>query len=379
MPGSTQDFLSAFRVHLVAVDVRSDPAATAPPASHLSALPEARAAAPARVLAVIVTHEPDREALRGLVESLVEVTASVLVVDNSESQAGCVSAQAVAAACGAEAICNPRNLGVAEAQNIGLRAARERGFTHVLLLDQDSVLEADAVPQLLAAFRALRDAGEPVAAVGAAFVDPRTGRAYPFVRLGRLRMRKSRPQPGAVTECDLLISSGCLIALDALAVVGEMDSGLFIDYVDVEWCVRARAAGFKVFGVADARMHHTIGDNSVRVLGRQFDLHRPVRYYYFARNALLFARKPYLDARWRLHLAYRTFGQLALFGLLAKGRRERLPWLLLGLWHGLLGRSGRLGGPEGLAELRPRRESAAAQRVEEADLPAVRSAPVVRD
>lgn len=308
-----------------------------------------------RILGIIVSYDPDRDALGALVESLVAAGVDALIVDNSESEVGCVSAVAVAAAYGAEAVCNPRNVGVAEAQNIGLRQARERGYTHALLLDQDSVLEGDAVAQLASAFQALREAGQPVAAVGASFVDPRTGQGYPFVRLRQVRMGKVWPRPGEVVECDLLISSGCLIALDALTAVGEMDSSLFIDYVDIEWCVRARAAGYRVFGVADARMHHTIGERTVNVLGRPFNLHGAVRHYYFIRNALLFARKPYLDARWRLHLGYRAIGQLVLFGVLAKGRRERLPWLLRGLWDGLLGRSGRLGGPDGLAHLSPLR------------------------
>lgn len=345
---------------LDAPDSRTNPADRPGSATPGHALLEPGNDQPARVIAVIVSHDPDRDALIAVLESLAASGACVLVVDNSESEAGCARVQAIAAAHGAEALCNPRNLGVAEAQNIGLRLARERGFTHALLLDQDSVLEADTVAQLVGAFHALRRAGQPVAAVGASFVDSRSGFHYPFVRLRHVRTGRIWPQPGEVVECDLLISSGCLIGLDVVSQVGEMDGGFFIDYVDIEWCVRARAAGYKVFGVADARMHHTIGERTVRVLGRLFNLHGAVRHYYFSRNALLFARKPYLSARWRLHLAYRVLGQLVLFGVLAKGRRERLPWLLRGLWDGVLGRTGRLGGPDGLAALRPPRRPAAA-------------------
>jgi len=319
--------------------------------------PSPEAQASATVLSIIVSYEPDRQTLLALVESLIAMGSAVLIVDNSESEVGATSARAVAGAYGAEFICNPRNLGVAEGQNIGLRIARQRGCTHALLLDQDSVLEADTIPNLLEAMRTLRARGEPVAAVGPSFVDPRNDLHYPFVRLRHLRMGKLWPQTGDAVECDLLISSGCLIALDTLPQVGEMDGSFFIDYVDIEWCARARAAGLKVFGVADAKMRHTIGDHSVRAFGRIFHLHSPVRNYYFIRNAVLFARKPYLSWRWRCHVAYRIVGQFVLFGVLVPLRVSRLGWMLRGLWDGLINRRGRLGGANGIPSMRPIRDA----------------------
>lgn len=299
------------------------------------------------VLAIIVCYEPDRDALVDLLVSLATCHVSTLLIDNSESDVGCVSTRAIAHAFGAEYLCNVRNVGVAEAQNIGLRRARERGLRYALLLDQDTTLEDGALARLIAACESLTEAGQPVAAVGPAFADPRSDTAFPFVRLQRLRMGRVWPLNGHAVECDLLISSGSLIPLSVLDAVGDMDASLFIDYVDIEWCVRARAAGFKVFGVSDARMQHRIGDRSFRLFGRTFQLHNPIRNYYFTRNALLFARKPYLTLRWRIHLLYRVAGQFVLFGLFAPQRFQRLRWMLRGLWDGLLGRGGRLGGPNG--------------------------------
>lgn len=306
-----------------------------------------------RVLATIVSYEPEREGLAQLVDTLASQGIEVLIVDNSESEVGRVSAQAVAQAFAVEYVGNPLNVGVAAAQNIGLRAARKRGFTHVLLLDQDSTLQADTVACLVDAFLSLRDAGALVAAVGPSFVDPRSGYLAPFARLRHVRMSKVRPVASAPVECDMLISSGCLLCLEAVERVGLLDESLFIDYVDFEWCVRAQSVGYKVFGVAEATMEHTIGDDSITVLGRVIALHSPVRNYYFIRNALLFVRKPYLTLRWRLHLLYRAGAQLALFGLLCPDRMRRSRWMLRGLWDGLLGRAGRLGGPAGLKPLRP--------------------------
>ena len=301
---------------------------------------------------MVVSYEPDRDMLMQLVERLVG-TAEVLIVDNSESEAGVTSAAAVGRAYGCAVLRNPRNMGVAVAQNLGLRAARLRGFRYALLLDQDSYPEAGTIDVLVRSLESLRASGERVAAVGASHVDPRNGSRYPFVRLRRVRMRKVWPEAGTSIACDMLISSGCLIALDTLDDIGEMDADLFIDYVDFEWCRRAASKGYRVFAVADARMHHTIGDQSFCALGRSFNLHGPLRQYYFIRNALLFMRKPYLSLRWRAHLAYRVGGQLVLFSVFAPERVRRLGWMLRGLVDGLRGRAGRLGGPDGLASKRP--------------------------
>lgn len=305
------------------------------------------------MLATIVSYEPECDGLARLVDTLSSRGIDVLIVDNSESEAGRVLAHAVAQAFAAGYVGNPFNIGVAAAQNIGLSSARKRGFTHVLLLDQDSAVQLKTVDQLVAAFVSLQDAGQEVAAVGPSLVDPRSGYRAPFPRLRYVRMEKRVPKPGEVVECDVLISSGCLISLAAVDRVGPLDEGLFIDYVDFEWCVRAQAHGFKVFGVADAVLTHTIGDSPIKVLGRVISLHSPLRNYYFIRNGLLFLGKPYLSLRWRAHLLYRVAAQFVLFGCLCPQRLKRIGWMLRGLWDGMLGRTGRLGGPAGLKPLRP--------------------------
>lgn len=303
--------------------------------------------------AVVVSYEPDPASLSTLLQEVRSAGVQVLVVDNSETDAGRAAARKAAQGSGAEYIGNPLNLGVAAAHNIGLQLARERGAAQVLLLDQDSRLSPQAIAMLHAALERLRATGESVAAVGPSLVDPRCGRRLPFGRLGWLRMRRLAAAPGDIVRCDALISSGCLIDVQVLTRTGLLDEKLFIDCVDLEWCARTVAAGYRLYGVADAQMAHTIGEAAVRVLGRTVPLHGPLRHYYFIRNALLFIRKPGVSLRWRLHLAYRIVGQFTLFSLLRAPRLQRLRWMFKGLWDGLLGRGGRLGGPRGLKVLSP--------------------------
>lgn len=308
----------------------------------------------ANVLAVVVCYFPDVAAVAALAQRLLLTDlADVLLVDNTESNDVCSRLRAAVAGLSVEVICRGVNLGIAEAHTLGLQLAKQRGYRAVLLLDQDTQLEQDALRELVNALDALRARGERVAGVGAIFRDPRCEQVFPFVRLGRLRMHVVTVTGTAPVECDLLISSGSLIPVDAAEAVGPLDRDLFIDYVDMEWCARARARGWKLFGVPSARMLHTIGETTLTVLGRTIPVHSPQRQYYLIRNALLFARKPYLPLNWRVHLVYRAVTQVVMFGLLCGPRIARLGWLLRGFWDGMLGRSGRLGGPLGSGTRRP--------------------------
>lgn len=100
--------------------------------------------------------------------------------------------------------------------------------------------------------------------------------------------------------------------------------------------------GFKVFGIPKAQMHHSIGDRVLHLFGRRLPVHAPPRQYYLVRNALLFARKAYLPLNWRLHLLFRATAQFIILSCFCALRLERARWLVLGLWHGVKGRIGRL-------------------------------------
>jgi rhamnosyltransferase len=41
-----------------------------------------------------------------------------------------------------------------------------------------------------------------------------------------------------------------------LDVVGGMNDSLFIDYVDIEWCLRAKNLGYEILGCYRALMNH---------------------------------------------------------------------------------------------------------------------------
>src|SRR6185312_14441774 len=238
------------------------------------------------VCAVVVSYRPEPDAMVRLVDAVMPQVGAVVLVDNaSDGDWNQVLGRRLSAQGGAM-LRQSRNLGLAAAQNVGIDWAREHGYRHVLLLDQDSEPSDGMVAALHGALEALSMAG-PVAAVGPRFHDLREHRDAPFVRIRFPFNRKLRCDRSTPTiACDFLISSGMLIPLAVLDRVGPMDAGLFIDNVDLEWCFRARTQGFALHGVCAATMRHRLGDTRRTLpfaLG-QVVVHGPLRLYYMMRN-----------------------------------------------------------------------------------------------
>jgi rhamnosyltransferase len=272
----------------------------------------------ATVIAVAVTYHPEAETLERQLAALAPQVARMIVVDNGSRDEDLAPARAA----NAEVIGLGRNLGLAAAQNRGIERALAAGATHVLLMDQDSVPMPGMVDRLLAA-HAL-PASRPVAAVGPRAFDPRSGTSLDhLVRRGWRFCQRPTPETAAAPlVVEHLIASGCLISASALEKIGAMDESLFIDAVDIEWCMRARAAGFRLLLETRAVLEHRLGRHGIRLRTgtkrvRTLALHSPMRQYYIFRNNLLLCRRPYVDRAWwwlMLKVLPRRFAFYLIFG-----------------------------------------------------------------
>lgn len=252
------------------------------------------------VVGVVVTYNPDENLLREQTRQLKSQVHAIVWVDNASAH----SLDRLAAELGVQLLQFEQNQGVARAQNAGVEAARRWGADAVLLMDHDSVPAADMVVRLCQVMGPL----PTVAAVGPHYRDPRgeSASATPFVHIEGLSMKRlQRHASEDSVEVDHLIASGCLIRMQAWDQVGPMNEVLFVDFVDVEWCLRARAQGWSVRGVWTAAMSHTIGHELVTRFGRRFNVHSPARMYFHVRNGLVLYRQPWIPLNWRLVSAYR--------------------------------------------------------------------------
>jgi rhamnosyltransferase len=296
----------------------------------------------ASVHAVVVAFRPDPKQLLQLVTALAQQVGVVHVVDNTPAgQQGAFADGAIPDGCNLVTL--GVNQGVATGFNHGIRLAAQAGATHVLLSDQDSLPSPGMVQSLLATCTSLAADGVDVAVVGPDFfndVDERSFRfdairgAWPFYR----RTRPTEAQP--VIEVAAVISSGALIPVQSIERVGLMLDAMFIDFVDIEWCERARAKGLRCFADGRARMRHTMGEASMRVWllnWRTIARYGPLRLRYQAQNASYLLTRRYVDARLKVALAWFLLGKLYAYAVFGVDRRNEVRALVGGLLRGLRG------------------------------------------
>lgn len=224
-----------------------------------------------RVAAVIVSHRPDA-ALDRVLDAALAQAGRVVLVDNGSGPA--VQDRLAARAAADERltlIANPGNAGLAAAQNQGLEAALAGGADWVLLLDDDSVPADAMVATMLATWRTLSDRCR-VGLLTPRLTDPEgTLRPRLLTARGRFDLARTPLTAGSVVRDGVFaIASGSLVRAGVLRVAGRMDARFFIDYVDVEFSLRLRRAGFEIVGVGDAVLNHRLGEvRTARLFGRE--------------------------------------------------------------------------------------------------------------
>lgn len=296
--------------------------------------------------AVVVTFHPDHGKLNDLILALVPQVFRIVLVDNGSAPGTITWIKGHVLANSIKLIAFDHNAGLARAQNEGINEIRKLGAKHVILFDQDSVPEPDMVTNLLAVVHAKVASGVKLGAAAPVYKAADAQSFSGFVRLGWLDFRRVTCAGGQdCIEAHFLISSGTLIPMAVIDDVGGMEDQLFIDHVDTEWCFRAQARGYVLYGVCGARMSHHLGNQRQRVWlfrWREVPHHSPFRYYYIFRNSLLLQRRSYMPFRWKLSDAYRCLRAIVYFGVFSTTRYENLRMMCKGIRHGIKGVSGKM-------------------------------------
>ena len=233
----------------------------------------------------------------------------------------------------------PQNLGTAGALAAGLTyAALEKRHDWIWMFDQDSVPAPDALDAMLEEVQRLGSEASDIAMLAAIPVDEnmKTSSTPWF-----WRNRFVKPEPQLLRQpvlfTDLVITSGSMVRRQVVEDIGLPRADFFIDFVDYEYCLRARKRGYKIAVITRAKLRHEVGKaHKVRFLGRThlWSEHHPFREYYYTRNLAysVWWLYPNLAAKgfFLLHVMRRAVGVL-LFG---PGRLASLKKILQGLYDG---------------------------------------------
>ena len=226
------------------------------------------------IAGVVVLYNPDQNVI-GNIQSYISQLSMFYVVDNSEVCNNKII-ETIKAFNNSKYIFNGENLGLAKALNIGAEEAIKDGFKFLFTFDQDSKATPGMIETMIS-FLGKHD----YSSIG--ILSPfQDNKGY------------KKPPIKKITKVSNIATSGNLLNLDAYKQVGPFLDELFIDYVDVEYCLRLNNSGFKVIRLNDAILMHNLG-NIVkrRFLFRKVAVtnHSPLRLYYRTRNRFYVIRK----------------------------------------------------------------------------------------
>jgi N-acetylglucosaminyl-diphospho-decaprenol L-rhamnosyltransferase len=258
----------------------------------------------------------------------------VIVVDNASGDdsvahiSGAIDANAWGGWC--EVIALPRNGGFAYGNNRAIERAQQLdpALAAMLFLNPDTVVRPGSLRALLSHLDSHSQAG----IVGASIEDEQGARqrtAHPFPSpltefvdgsqlgiAGRLLGlgTMSEPAQDRSHACDWVSGACFAVRRQVFERIGLLDEGYFLYFEEVDFCRRARRAGWACWYVADARIvHHEGSSTGIRAVGRR----RPA--YWFASRRRYFTK------------AYGTTGLIAADLLWAIGRASYLVRRAIGL------------------------------------------------
>ncbi len=290
------------------------------------------------IFGILVTYHPDKD-LRQRVEQIRPQIDKLLIIDNKSAPECIDMIREISADFDVDVIENRSNLGIAEALNQGFKYAEGFGgkYRWILTLDQDSHCYPKLIEQLTSAYDHCPFKDE-VGIIGTNYQEKTTK---------RILHKTSTDDPWE--EVKNLPTSGCITSLNAFSRVGEFRKDLFIDYVDIEYCMRLRAHGYRVLIAPKIGMVHPLGYYRVSklhklIFGESMVTSYPsLRHYYWTRNGVTLIRENFRrEIRWSLHQAYYLFFRRIMTILLFEDKKLiKIGNIALGVWHALVSRGGR--------------------------------------
>jgi len=229
------------------------------------------------IAAVVILFYPDKSTIDNLL-SYSSFVDTLYAIDNSENPSARFTEE-IKKIPNCIYLHDGENKGIASRLNQACKLAKERGFSWLLTMDQDSQFLRENISTYISCVRTMGNIGQ-IAMTG---VEITNG--------GRANV------PCQFTEVTTLITSGSIINLSLFDRIGAFDEALFIDQVDLEYCYRAVLNGYKIVQFKHIFLKHSLGVVSVhKSLKNLKDTHRtlhsPVRLYYITRN-YLYVRSKY--------------------------------------------------------------------------------------
>lgn len=271
-----------------------------------------------KVMAGIVTFNPDMERLKENLEAvLAESVDHLLIFDNNSENIDAI--RRIAEQKQIKLYENKTNAGIASALHYIMEYAISKQFDWVLTLDQDSVLLPGLVDQYRKYAVQLKDA------------------AMLTCSIQDRNFSDDTMQTDNVHEIIRCITSAAFTSVPCYSQTTGYDESMFIDYVDFDMCYTLEEAGFKIYQIPFIGLLHEVGSGrNVSFLGKQYIVynHSAFRKYYLVRNSIYCAKKhPQFDSLFKTKL--RVWREMLFVLLYENNKREKLYRMCKGYFDGV--------------------------------------------
>lgn len=288
-----------------------------------------------KVICILVLYKPSAALLEKAIKSIVNQVDLVWISDNTPGGFKGIDTIAGFFKSKLKYSLMDGNMGIAKAQNAGIRYALDNDFDFIYFLDQDSLSPSGIVNGLLRQFKDLESMGIKVGGVGAQPFNRDTGKIY------EANVKKGKQVKDGVVEVTELINSSSLFTKELFISAGMMDESLFIDGVDHELCWRANhKALYRFFKVTSLLLNHKQGEGDRRILGLTIRITTPFRIYYQYRNYFWLIRRDYVPTYWKVSNGIKYFCKYFYYSLFCKPRIDYFKRMNKGIFDGIRGEKG---------------------------------------
>jgi len=235
---------------------------------------------------------------------------------------------------------NEENLGFAGGNNVGIRRAVEEGFSFVMLLNNDTEVEADFLKQMISKFQSRPNLGMVQPSIF--FLHEKTkiwsagGKWDSFLGRAITIGDREMAENFELKDREIDWATGCcvMISRKALEQLGLLNEQYFTYFEDVDWSLRLRDKGYKIELASEAWVYHEAGASSKE---KHSEGTLSARVFYFhVRNQIFLLRNRLSGISFYAALGYhglRFFAWMAYFCL--RGRFQKLKAVARGINHGL--------------------------------------------
>jgi len=182
-----------------------------------------------------------------------------------------------------EYICNKQNYGIATCLNKAAHILNQKGFKWMLTMDQDSSFISKTAESYFHSFRQQLWNSTDIGLVA--------------LNSDSSKEQIELSENSSFTFINTAITSGSIVQLQILQLLGGFEEKLFIDEVDHEFCFRLRLNNYQIASYQNLYLTHALGslENKGYLFGwmkrSKRVIHSPKRVYFMVRNHCFVSKK----------------------------------------------------------------------------------------